>query len=785
MYSFDVFDTLIIRTTATPQGIFALMKEQIYKEQSINKLDEYVADNFFELRIHSEELARRAGNYQDREEVTLYDIYKAMAVCGCLEEEQIRYLCQLEAETEIANVSGIERNIYYLKRLLNRGEQVVLISDMYLPADTIKKMLLAVDEVFRGIPVYVSSEYGKRKTTGNLYRTVKELEQVDFEEWTHVGDNLFQDMEVPYQLGIRVEFSPVTELSEFEKKILRDHGEDSRLQLMVKTALRSICQSESEGKAETARCMGGRYAGPILYSYAEWIVEQAERKGIKRLYFIARDGYLVKQIADIILKDRKTGITTKYIYGSRKAWRMQSLSEDHYNLYQLVLWSHTYRLQTLQELADFLRVPLQGLYEYLPGVYAKDKSNTNITNQELEFIVGKLSEDLAFRKYHLGRLLEEKRLVQEYLAQEVDVRDDAFAFVDVAGGGLTQGCLWELLKDRYSKPIYTFYFKVDRVGLIENSITYTFMPSFLEHDLAIEMICKAPHGQTKGYIRRDGEIVPEIEEGEQELLLEHGFLEYEQGILDFAKLMRQVSEVHNMKIGSMRNILLYLQHIGRTPSKEMLEFFSSMPNNETGRNTEIVEYAPRLTEQEIKEIFLGRTNEPTGVVYKGTDLSYSVLRASEEERQLIEWCKKEHDTITGKLYRQEKEREQNELRKCYGRAAFYPVRLLEEKVILYGAGKFGQDLYRRLEKDMEHEVVLWVDKDADECQKRGLLEVRNVSEITCTGSEQIVVAVVSEDMAAEITEELRNMGIPTRRVLWVKPYYVPNVVVKWKTENIG
>ena len=283
MYSFDVFDTLITRTTAAPQGIFALMKEQLYKEQSVNKLDGYVVENFFELRIHSEELARRAGRYQGREEVTLYDIYKAMAVCGCLEEEQIRYLCQLEADTEIANVSGIEKNIHYLKGLLNRGEQVILISDMYLPVDTIEKMLLAVDEVFRGIPIYVSSEYGKRKTTGNLYRTVKELDQVDFEEWTHVGDNLFQDIEVPYQLGIRVELSSVTELSEFEKKILRDHGEDSRLQLMVKTALRSISQSESEGKAETARCMGGRYAGPILYSYAEWIVEQAEKKGIKRL----------------------------------------------------------------------------------------------------------------------------------------------------------------------------------------------------------------------------------------------------------------------------------------------------------------------------------------------------------------------------------------------------------------------------------------------------------------------------------------------------------------------
>lgn len=157
MYSFDIFDTLITRTTANPWGIFALIKDRLRIENEGNQLEEYVIDNFFELRIHSEELSRKAGSFQKKEEVTLYDIYTAMAVCGCLDEDQIKYLCELETETEIANVVGIEENIQRLKRLLEQGERVILVSDMYLPTDTIRRMLLQTDEVFREIPIYVSS----------------------------------------------------------------------------------------------------------------------------------------------------------------------------------------------------------------------------------------------------------------------------------------------------------------------------------------------------------------------------------------------------------------------------------------------------------------------------------------------------------------------------------------------------------------------------------------------------------------------------------------------------
>ena len=181
-----------------------------------------------------------------------------------------------------------------------------------------------------------------------------------------------------------------------------------------------------------------------------------------------------------------------------------------------------------------------------------------------------------------------------------------------------------------------------------------------------------------------------------------------------------------------------------------------------------------------------RTSEPLEYFYKGTDLNYSCMRASENEKMLIERCKREHDSALGKLYRQEEEVRRRRLTERYGRAAFYPVRLLEEKIILYGAGKFGQDLYARL-KDEEHEVVLWVDKEADLCQKKGLHEVCSVSEMNCPQAVgvQVVVAVMAEAVADEIRSKLEQSGIPGDRIIWIQPYSYPDAVVIWRAEKAG
>ena len=86
---------------------------------------------------------------------------------------------------------------------------------------------------------------------------------------------------------------------------------------------------------------------------------------------------------------------------------------------------------------------------------------------------------------------------------------------------------------------------------------------------------------------------------------------------------------------------------------------------------------------------------------------------------------------------------------------------------------------------MEHEVVLWVDKDASSCRQKGLSEVKEVPEIRNVCNAQIVIAVMEANMADEIIRELESLGIIRDRIVWLKPYAYPDAYVEWRTEEIG
>ena len=150
MYSFDIFDTLITRCTAEPKGIFVLMQERI---QKTGEYIPYLAENFYELRVGAEGLARRHASEVGRYEIRLDDIYHALSTTACISEAQQNQLKKLEVETEYNSVFGLFENINLLKKLKARGEQVVLISDMYLSKDIIRHMLCKVDAVFQDIPI--------------------------------------------------------------------------------------------------------------------------------------------------------------------------------------------------------------------------------------------------------------------------------------------------------------------------------------------------------------------------------------------------------------------------------------------------------------------------------------------------------------------------------------------------------------------------------------------------------------------------------------------------------
>lgn len=96
---------------------------------------------------------------------------------------------------------------------------------------------------------------------------------------------------------------------------------------------------------------------------------------------------------------------------------------------------------------------------------------------------------------------------------------------------------------------------------------------------------------------------------------------------------------------------------------------------------------------------------------------------------------------------------------------------LEDKsLILYGAGKAGQDTYAQMSQYGYH-VVLWADRNYQTYQEKGM-PVVSPDEIFHTEYDLIFIAVGDETLAESIKKDLVRRGIPEEVLIWRKPMHV-------------
>ena len=154
IYSFDIFDTLVTRRVATPAGIFAIMQEQLKKEKNIPV---FLQQNFFRIRKEAEEFARYSSfQEQHTNEISIDDIYNIIRINYNLTEDITEYIKNLEIETELKNLVAVDKNVELLKKAQEEGARVILISDMYYGAKTLKYILTHVNNVFQDITIFFS-----------------------------------------------------------------------------------------------------------------------------------------------------------------------------------------------------------------------------------------------------------------------------------------------------------------------------------------------------------------------------------------------------------------------------------------------------------------------------------------------------------------------------------------------------------------------------------------------------------------------------------------------------
>lgn len=386
--SFDVFDTLIFRTVSSPDKIFDLA---ILEYQ--DKYGDYI-ETFKIKRLYAEHLSRK---YYSRE-VSIDEIYEFLE----FNDEVTNRFKQIEKSIEVKNCVPNPPMISVLNECKKRGQKIVITSDMYLTSDVFKDIFFKIGIAYDYL--FISGEIRKTKWQGTIFPYLLNQLNIDCSQIVHVGDNTQSDILMPRKYDIHSLVRLQKETIKCESYCLESSVVSDQLVQLYRNAILDLGEVTPEFR------VGYNVIGPFLFSFCKWIHSKKEENKIDILFFVAREGFLIKKIYDILYPKEKT----KYVRLNKSLLRLPSLDNgDVVENYILSLPPR--KSYKLDDLCTML------------GVVNKDGIITFLKNHGFEVDNG-LSikcEDLHGDKYELiaamveyqkTYIVEQKKCLFDYLA---------------------------------------------------------------------------------------------------------------------------------------------------------------------------------------------------------------------------------------------------------------------------------------------------------------------------------------------------------------------------------
>lgn len=498
--SFDIFDTVLIRKCGAPANIFHITARRLFLG------DEAKASVFEEWRKQAEDVACRSFGSRN---VTLAQIYTAFDenVFGLTREKA----SGVEKDTEFDNLVLNPSVDEIIKRKREEGCRVCFISDMYLDSGFLREVLSAKGAIIPGEEVFVSCEYGARKSDGELFKIVKE--RYAPREWEHYGDNHISDYTRPRRLGVR-SFKINTDYTDAEKYVrnkYRRHSSYSDLSAFVGFQRAARITRGNSSFAE----IGADFVSSVYIPYVLYTLNQARNRGIKRLYFVNRDGYILMKIAEMF-GCQYPDIELKYIFISRKSIKLLSLTKMDPSLLIEAQNPQTLIGKRVRNLLDALNVSRELLLEH--GIaFNYDRI---VTPAQEEDFLGKIFNSSLTPA--VGDMSAGSREVfREYLEQEGVTDSVPCAMVDIGWYGSTRLILNRVLEHYGHRPVPFFYFMVVKNVLPEKyGEFYTYNDSGAERDAGLmpfleQYFSACPYNTVESYKKENGKIVPVLEEHAQ------------------------------------------------------------------------------------------------------------------------------------------------------------------------------------------------------------------------------------------------------------------------------
>jgi FMN phosphatase YigB (HAD superfamily) len=505
LIAFDIFDTLLCRPLLDPETIKNIVARQITGD---------AGEPFIQYRA----LAEQAAREKKGADVGMDEIYTQLGQLSGLSKSQLTILRKVEEDVEAASLEPRQEVVDLYHQALNSGKPVVLISDMFLPQRMIENVLRkwGIDD-WDGL--FLSNAIGLRKDTGKLYQHVLTQYKLKPDEFLMVGDSERSDVQIPCDMGTPFyhTFRPV----EFARSLPRfsdliahhEHRGDIDAEMTFGPVVRKnfsplhLVGIDPESLVNaTPYHWGFSLVGPLLVSFANWLLQKAGEDGIDRFYFLSREGKIIKQVYDQWTAGEKNAPKSEYLVISRR----------------------TAGVAAITSLKDILEIAKTTFYPNTLGGFLLTRYGLSVSDERWKVI----SETLGFNNDteiavfhhkidHLIPLLQsleleivsraqiERSALLQYVSDKRLTIDDRQAVVDIGYGGSVQKYLNMLLRNKVhgyymmteerSREVARKHEVLIRASFFENIDTTTALPILYERSFAIEKLLSSDDPQVEYY----------------------------------------------------------------------------------------------------------------------------------------------------------------------------------------------------------------------------------------------------------------------------------------------
>ncbi|MBW4560976.1 MAG: hypothetical protein KME32_07405 [Mojavia pulchra JT2-VF2] len=546
VYSFDVFDTSLVRIWAKPTDLFWEVGYQLQKDNLI----QISPESWSTLRIAAERKAREIGTFY---EITLDEIYEQLARSLSWSADEAEKAKQKELEIELLSLRPVPTTQKRIQSLHQANERIIYISDMYLPEEVIRNFLKENKVWTPGSTLYVSCEARVNKGSGQLFQYCLVEEGVKPSQFKHVGDNRHPDVKVPKKLGIQTELFTQAHLNRYEQKIADATQFPLKFRSLLAGASR-LTRLQSQGTDFNNKVIWETTASavaPMLFGFVYWCLVEAQKKGIQRLYFVARDGQILHKIAQVICRNWKFAIDCRYLYGSRQAWHLPAIQEvGEVELDWILSCTKTItQFVSIRSICERVHIAPEQIQDILNRYNFKaEKWDINLQQHERD-LMQEIFTDKEVTELIISTAATYREKAIGYFRQEGIGDGVPFALVDIGWTGKTQRSFSKLLSIAGIYPasgVYGFYFAFEsRVKPFKNDRLFAHFYDtdepigdryFLcKYRLLFELFLAADHGSTKYYDSRDNKYIPVLRQPKNQEAINWGLYVLQSATVEFAE----------------------------------------------------------------------------------------------------------------------------------------------------------------------------------------------------------------------------------------------------------